>query len=75
MAALRPVMRPGGKFLFTYLHETTPTIGFLYSGSQLMHRARIENIAFFHELGEQHGARFEPLSLRHPTQNVGLFTY
>jgi SAM-dependent methyltransferase len=75
MAALKPVMRPGGKFLFTYLHEKTPTVGFLYSGCQLMQRARIENSAFFQDLGEKHGARFEPLPMRHPTQNVGLYTY
>jgi SAM-dependent methyltransferase len=75
MKALKPVMRPGGKFLFTYLHETTPTLGFMYYGLQLMQRARIENVGFFQELGGKYGARFEALNMPHPTQMVGLFHY
>ena len=76
MAALRPVMRPQGLFLFTYLIGAPKTQGLLYSGTQPMQRLAVTSESFFAELGARHGARFERLDNAHPTgQKVGLYRY
>jgi cyclopropane fatty-acyl-phospholipid synthase-like methyltransferase len=76
MAALRPVMRPGGQFLFTYLLGVPRTQGFLSGGTQPMQRLAIASTDFFAELGARHGASFERLSMTHPTgQQVGLYRF
>jgi cyclopropane fatty-acyl-phospholipid synthase-like methyltransferase len=76
MAALRPVMKAGARFLFTYLVGVPKTQGFLYGGLQPMQRLAIADAAFFAELGSRHGAKFERLDMTHPTgQQVGLYRY
>lgn len=76
MTALRPVMRPGGVFLFTYLVGVPRTQGFLYGGLQPMQRLAITDPAFFVELGARHGAAFEAVEMSHPTgQQVGIYRY
>lgn len=76
MAALSNVMQPGGVFLFTYLIGAPQTQGFLYGGRHPMQRLAVTDPAFFAHLGPRHGARFEALSINHPTgQQVGLYRY
>ena len=76
MASLRPVMAPGGCFLFTYLVGAPATRGFFYGGVQPMQRLAVTDAAFFEALGRRHGARFEQLAMSHPTgQQVGLYRY
>ena len=76
MAALKQAMVPGGKFFFTYLIGTPMTRGMLYLGAQPMQRFAMNDPQFFATLAARHGARFEPVEIRHITgQQVALFNF
>ena len=76
LEALKKVMKPKGKFLFTYLWGHPQTLGFLYSGKQLMSRPASLERGPLADLGTRYGATYEELDIVHPTgQRVGLFTF
>ena len=76
VASLKRVMRPGSQFLFTYLIGAPVTQGMLYCGTQPMRRFAGSNPEFFAELAARNGAKFERLSLPHPTgQLVAVFRF
>ena len=68
------VMKPGGKFLFTYSPGTPRTQGFLYSGLHPMMRPSIDDKGLA-EIGAEFGLKLETPDLQHPSQSVRLFAY
>jgi cyclopropane fatty-acyl-phospholipid synthase-like methyltransferase len=76
MSALKKTMVPGGVFFFTYLIGAPLTRGMLYLGAQPMQRFAMNDSQFFAELASRHGARFEPVEIKHLTgQQVALFWF
>ena len=78
MAKMRAVMKPGGKFLFTYILGSHPTLGFVYGQGHVMQRGWIDDEQFLADLGRRHGATFQPYLPQppHPTgQSTAIYAY
>lgn len=69
------VMKPGSRFLFTFIQGRTPR-GFLYAGSQPMMNPGHCSIPFLKQAAETVGARYESVDgLEHPTQEVATLVF
>lgn len=74
--ALRGVMRPKGKFLFTFVdHEHVTTYGHLYNGVDLMMRSRAVTADFFEALIRKLDLGVSRDVMQHPTQAVWVVDF
>ncbi|MBL8377360.1 MAG: class I SAM-dependent methyltransferase [Burkholderiales bacterium] len=71
---LKPVMRPGATFLFTYFF-TPHQRGIMYYGVQPMIAPRVLDTALFEEIARNESITFEASPLPHPAQRVGIFRF
>lgn len=76
VGALKAVMKPGGKFIFTYwLNPDPPRLSFLADGIVPTYLPGLKDDALFRDLARQLRFGFATLPSDHPTQLVGLFTF
>lgn len=74
--ALKPVMKPGGTFIFTYLLASyAPPLGFFMDGIAPMIRPGLADEGVFVELANRLGFRFVASNESHPSQKVGICTF
>jgi SAM-dependent methyltransferase len=73
---LKTVMKPGGKFIFTYwFNPNSPRLGFLADGITPTYMPGLKDDALFQALAERLGIAFASVPSDHPTQLVGLMTF
>jgi len=75
-SALKAVMRPGGRFIFTYLlaRHAAP-LGFLMDGVVPMIRPGLADERLFANLADRLGFCFVASDEPHPSQKVGICTF
>ena len=74
VSKLRPCMKPGGTFVFTYF-LTTHQRGIMYYGIQPMTAPLLRSTELFRSLAREESIRFEESALPHPAQSVGIFRF
>jgi cyclopropane fatty-acyl-phospholipid synthase-like methyltransferase len=76
MDALKKVMKPGGKFIFTYIVEQAAR-GFFYFGvdEQPMMTGVVPGEKFFEDLAVEKGVKLVNPSITHPTQRVRIYEF
>ena len=73
---LKTVMKPGGKFIFTYwLNENPPRISFLADGIVPTYLPGLRDDKIFDALAERLDIAFARLPSDHPSQLAGLLTF
>lgn len=73
---LKAVMKPGGKFIFTYwLNPNPPRLGFLADGITPTYLPGLKDDDLFRALAERLDIGFAAVPSNHPTQLMGLFTF
>lgn len=71
---IKPVMKPGGIFVFTYFF-TTRQRGIMYYGIQPMIAPKLRDTGLFADIARAEGIAFETSALAHPAQSVALFRF
>jgi ubiquinone/menaquinone biosynthesis C-methylase UbiE len=76
LTSLKPVMKPGAVFIFTYLlTKHAAPLGFFMDGTAPMIRPGLTDESLFAELARSLGFAFHASKDAHPTQKVGICTF
>jgi cyclopropane fatty-acyl-phospholipid synthase-like methyltransferase len=76
LTALKPVMKPGGKLVFTIILSKDEEVPFIYAYNTPMTRSAHKDMSFYEELGRRIGFRVELLgSAGHVSQQACVATF
>ncbi len=74
MKNLKPVMKQGSTFVFTY-SLTAHQRGIMYYGIQPMTAPLLKSVELFKEVAKSEYIKFEESDIAHPSQSVGIFRF